>query len=186
MLFDSSAYIVSDVTPDHLLITVPGIALGWPWLYVFFLILAVFITYTTSRSVRRVQRPLANSPEELNAYVRRYRVISTGIWVFVAIIWSLLAYSSGAIELDRRNNLATMRAKMTAFLPAQTGSIPLSAVDQATLEAIPNARRIRLIANNGHDLSYPFWTDRAGQAEAVRAINKFLDCVGCDTGSKAQ
>jgi hypothetical protein len=38
----------------------------------FFVVLAVFVTYTTSRSVRRVQRPLANSPEELNAYVRRY------------------------------------------------------------------------------------------------------------------
>ena len=93
-----------------------------------------------------------------------------------------IAYSSGSTELDRRSNLATMRAKFTAFLPAGTGSIPLSSVDQATLEAIPNARRIRLIANNGKDLAFPLWTSRAGQAEAVGAINRFLACAGCDSG----
>jgi len=39
--FGSDAYVVSEVTPDHPLIMVPGSALGWPWLYVFFFVLFV-------------------------------------------------------------------------------------------------------------------------------------------------
>jgi hypothetical protein len=69
-----------------------------------------------------------------------------GIGLFSSAAFWLLSYSSGSIELDRRTNLATMRAKFTAFLLAETASKPLSAVDQATLESQPNARRIRLIA----------------------------------------
>jgi hypothetical protein len=143
-------------------------------LYVFFLILSVFITYTTSRSVRRVMRPLLESPEKLHAYVQRYRIIATAVTFGVLAVFWLIAYSGGSIELDRHANRATMRAKFTAFLPAETGSVPLSAVGQAMLDAKPNAKRIRLVTNNGEDLSFPLWTDRAGQAEAVRAINRFL------------
>src|SRR5215472_6984236 len=117
--FGSDAYVVSEVTPDHLLITVPGSALGWPWLYVFFFVLFVVVIYTTSRSVRRVQRPLVKSPEELNAYVRRYRIVGGALSFAVIGAFWLLAYSSGSIELDRRSNLATMRAKFTAFFPAE-------------------------------------------------------------------
>jgi len=184
--FGSDAYVVSEVTPDHLLITVPGSALGWPWLYVFFFVLFVVVTYTTSRSVRRAQRPLAKSPEELNAYVRRYRIIGSVLsFAGIGAFW-LIAYSSGSIELDRRNDLATVRAKFTAFLPAETASMPLSMVNEATLESQPNARRIRLIGNSGKDLAYPLWTSRAGQAEAARAINRFLACAGCDSSDEAE
>lgn len=109
-----------------------------------------------------------------------------GIGFFSIGVWSLLAYSSGSIELDRRTNLATVRAKMTAFLPAETASMPLSAVDEATLESQPNARRIRLVGNGGEDLAYALWTSRAGQAEAVRAINRFLACSGCYGGGEAE
>jgi len=179
------AYVVSEITPGHLLITAPGSALGWPWLYIFFFVLFVIITCTTSRSVRRAERPLI-APEKLDAYVRRYRVIMMGGSFFGLVAFWLVAYSSGSIELDRRDNLATMRAKFTAFLPAETGSMPLSAVDQAILDHQPNARRIRLISKSGADLAFPLWTGRAGQAGAVRAINRFLACAGCDSGDAAK
>jgi hypothetical protein len=177
----TDAYVVSEATADHVLIIMPGSSLGWPWFHVFFFVLFVLVTYTTSRTVRRVERPLI-APEKLDAYVWRYRAMMMGICFFGMGVWWLIASSSGSIELDRRANIATMRVKMTAFLPTSTGSIPLSAVDEATLESQPNARRIRLISNDGEDLAFPLWTDRGGQAEAVGAINKFLACADCDKG----
>jgi hypothetical protein len=174
-MFTNSAFVSTELTPDRLLITMPGSALGWPSLHLFIFSVFLVVTYASSRTVRRVERPLI-APEKLNAYVWRYRAMMMGIGFLSIGVWSLIGYSSGSIELDRRANLATMRAKMTAFLPAETGSVPLSAVDEATLEAIPNARRIRLISNSGEDLAFPMWTGRAGQAEAVRAINQFLGC----------
>jgi hypothetical protein len=180
-VFSTSAYVVTESTPDHLLITMPGNSLGWPWLYVFFLAFFLVAGYLAERSTKRVMRPL-KPPAELRVYMRRFRFI----WVAIAggalgFFW-LIAYSSGSIELDRRSDIATLRAKFTAFLPAQTISIPLSAVNRATLDAMPNARRIRLVANDGRDLSYPLWTDRPGQGKAVQAINRFLACAGCDVG----
>src|SRR5262249_6013671 len=86
----------------------PGIALGWPWLYAFLFALFVIVAYATSRSVRRVERPLM-TPGKLDAYVLRYRVISLGITLSSLAAFLLIAYNSGSIDLDRRTNLATVR-----------------------------------------------------------------------------
>jgi hypothetical protein len=184
-MLTQSAYVVSAMTPDHLLITVPPSSLLPPWLAAVSFAIFVVITYTTSRSVWRVLRPL-KSPEELHTYVWRYRATGMGICFFSLGTFWLLSSTSGSIELDRRTNLATMRAKFTAFLPAETSSVPLSAVDEATLDGQPNARRIRLVTNDGNDLGYPLWSDRPGQTEAVQAINRFLACAGCDVSGEAE
>lgn len=176
-----SAYRVTEMTPDHLLITVPGSSLFSSWVPVMLLAIVLFTVYGTSRTVRRMYRQ-EKSPEELRAYVWRYRIIrAAGSFAGLGVFW-LLGYSSSSIELDRHSNLATMRAKFTAFLPAETGRVPLSEVAEATLDEKPNARRIRLVTNDGAGLGYPLWTDREGQEEAVSAINLFLRCRSCDAG----
>jgi hypothetical protein len=182
-VFADSAYVVTEVTPHHLLVTVPGSSLGSSWLSLVLLVIFLVMTYATSRTVWRLYQQ-EKSPEALRAYVWRYRVLGMGIGCAGLGVFWLVGYSSGSIELDRRSNLATMRAKFTAFLPAETGSVPLSDVDKATLDAKPNARRIRLVTNDGAGLGYPLWSDRQGQAEAVRAINRFLACSGCDVGGE--
>ncbi len=67
-----------------------------------------------------------------------------------------------------------MTGKMTAFLPAQHHAVPLATITDATLDEKPNSRRIRLEVTHGQDLSFPIWSDRAGQQEAFNAINQFL------------
>jgi hypothetical protein len=86
----------------------------------------------------------------------------------------VLFYTSGSDDLDQTSGVATMSAKMTMFLPSQTQTTPLSSLTGAVLDFKQNARRIRLTASNGNDMSYPTWCDRRGQQEAVQAINRFL------------
>ena len=85
-----------------------------------------------------------------------------------------LPYTSGSIDLDRSTNQATMTGRMTAFLPAQKHSVDLSSINNAVLDEKPNSRRIRLVVSRGRDLAFPIWSSRAGQDEAVEAINEFL------------
>lgn len=137
------------------------------------LTILLFVTYTTSRTVRRVMRPL-KAPQELRAYVRRYQVMgSIGSLIALGLFW-LLGYNSGSIDLDRSANRVMMRSRMTLFFPSQTLTLPLSDVDEAILDYKPNSARIRLITHSNRDLSYPMWSSREGQEEAVRTINQFL------------
>ena len=96
------------------------------------------------------------------------------IGVGAAIFFYAIGYTSGSITLDRSTNTATMTGKVTAFLPAQHRTVALDSIADATLDEKPNSRRIRLEVTHGQDLAFPVWSDRAGQQEAVDAINRFL------------
>lgn len=168
-----TAYRVTQATPNHLLITLPGGSLAPLWFLALLLAILLFTTYGTSRTIKRGLQS-KKTLVELRAYILRYRVIGTAIsFGSIGLFW-LISYSSGSIDLDRTANRATMRSKMTAFLPAQTLSIPLADVDHAIVDYKPNSARIRLVTRNNDDLGYPMWTDRRGQEEAVNAINHFL------------
>jgi len=168
-----TAYRVTQATPNHLLITLPGASLAPLWFLLLLLAILLFTTYGTSRTVKRVLQS-QKTPAELQAYISRFRMVGTTIsFGSIGLFW-LISYSSGSIDLDRSANRATMRAKMTAFLPAQTLSIPLAAVDHAIVDYKPNAARIRLVTQSNDDLGYPMWSDRRGQEEAANAINHFL------------
>lgn len=180
-MLEPSAFVISETTPDHLVVTSTG-DFGPPLLYFGLLIFLMFGTYLASRSVRRVFQQ-EKSPAELRAYVWRFRLMLMAFCLGVLGLLSLFFYNSGSIDLDRRTNLATMRAKMTAFLPAQTGSVPLSEVSEATLDFSRGTQRIRLITNDA-DLGYPLWSDRRGQEQAVRVINQWLACAGCNRGGE--
>lgn len=167
------AFQVTEASGSRLVITIPGwsIFLGWTGI----ILAAVLVTavFTTSRTVRRVMA-YDRSPEQLDKFVSNYRAGGLAITIGGLLLFVLLGYSSGSIMLDRATGIASMRAKMTAFLPSQTLSMPLQDVESASLDAKPNSRRIRLFARSGHDLGFPLWSDRAGQQEAVNAINSFL------------
>ena len=181
-MLESSAFVISETTPDHLVITSTG-NFGPPLLYIGLFVAYTLLTFFSGRSVRRVFQQ-EKSPAELRAYVWRFRLMLMSLCVGSLGLFSLIFYNGGSIDLDRRADLATMRAKMTAFLPAQTGSVPLSEVTEATLDFKPNSRRIRLITDDA-DLGYPIWSDRRGQEEAVRVINRWLACAGCGQGGEA-
>jgi len=164
------------------MISMPGTSLGSSWISVILIVFFLVMTYTTSRTVRRIYRA-EKTTVELSAYVWRYRIILMTIGLAgIGLFW-LVGYSSGSIEFDRGANRATMRCKMTAFLPARTQSLLLSDVEVAVLDTKPNSARIRLITRRDGDLGYPLWTDRSGQAEAVKAINHFLHS---DTGKSGR
>ena len=168
-----TAYRVTQATPNHLLITLPGASLAPLWFLLLLLAILLFTTYGTSRTVKRVLQS-QKTPAELRAYISRYRMVGTAIsFGCIGLFW-LISYSSGSIDLDRSANRVTMRSKMTAFLPAQTLSIPLAEVDHAIVDYKPNSARIRLVTHNNGGLGYPMWSGRRGQEEAVDAINHFL------------
>lgn len=181
----TGAFRITDATPDHLMISVPGTSLGSSWISVVLIAFFLLLAYTTSRSVRRIY-VAEKTPMELRAYVWRYRIIVMTIGLAGLGAFWLLGYSSGSIELDRETNRAMMRSKTTAFLPAQKQSVPLSAVERATLDMKPNSTRIRLITREDSDLGYPMWSDRPGQTEAVKAINHFLHPESVDKASQAE
>jgi hypothetical protein len=167
------AYQIVSQSPAHLVISVPGASLLSGWIALALIVFLGLMIYTTSRSVRTVYSGI-RSPEEVASLVMRYRLIGCAIAVGALGLFWLCAYSSGSIDLDRSANRAVMSSRMTAFLPAQTHSVPLDAVEQAILDTKPNASRIRLLVTHGNDLAYPMWSDRGGQQEAVDAINRFL------------
>jgi hypothetical protein len=181
----TGAYRIADATPDHLMITVPGTSLGSSWISVILIAFFLLLAYTTSRSVTRIYRA-EKTPLELRAYVWRYRIIVMTIGLAGLGAFWLLGYSSGSIELDRGANRVTMRSKRTAFLPAQTQSLPLAVVERAALDMKPNSARIRLITREDGDLGYPMWSNRPGQAEAVKAINHFLHPDSVEKVSRAK
>ena len=169
----TGGYRITEATPDHLMISMPGTSLGSSWISVILIVFFFVMTYTTSRTVQRIYRT-QKTTAELSAFVWRYRIILMTIGLAgIGLFW-LVGYSSGSIELDRAANQAIMSSKTTAFLPARTQSLALSDVEEAVLDTKPNSARIRLITHRDGDLGYPLWTDRPGQAEAVKAINRFL------------
>lgn len=160
-------------TPNRITILAPSSSLLSPWLALVIVAFLALILFSAGRSTRRV---LASSktPAELSSYMLRFWIIGAGIGVGSLVLFWLISYSSGSIVLDRTQNVATMSAKMTAFLPSQSRSVPLESIQRATLDDETNAYRIRLVVVRGNDLSYPTWSDRSGQQEAVEAINQFL------------
>jgi hypothetical protein len=113
-------------------------------------------------------------PRDVDTSVRKMHRMAALITAGAVAAWIMLSYTRGSIDLNQNSGIATMSAKMTMFLPSQTQTAPLSSLTGAVLDYRPNARRIRLTASNGNDMSYPTWSDRTGQKEAVQAINHFL------------
>ena len=167
------AFQVRESSATHLVITAPGSSMLMSWLGMFLTVLLVVVVLTTSRTVRRVLAT-DRSPEQVSTYVRNYRIIGLAGTAGILLLFTGLFYSSGSIVLDRGTGIASMSAKMTAFLPTQSVSMPLGDVERASLDAKPNARRIRLFARSGHDIGFPLWSSRPGQQDAVDAINSFL------------
>ena len=176
-MFDSAYRVVQQ--PDRLTIAVPPSSLFASWIgLIIFLILPISF-YLVLRTARHSEERLrAQYPShDSNDFDRRYRLTRSGFWVIsicAPLFFLAVGYSSGSIVLDRSTNRAIVTSKMTAFLPSQLRSVDLSSVTDAILDEKPNSRRIRLEVSHGQDLTYPMWSDRAGQEEAVNAINRFL------------
>ena len=168
---------IFDQTPARITISAPSASLLSPWLVLFMSAFFLLILYSASRSMHRTLTS-SKSPAELSAYMLRFWVIGSGILLGALGLFWLISSNSGSIVLDRGANMATVRAKMSALLPAQSRTVPLDIVQSATLDFRPNARRIRLLVDHGSDLAYPIWTSRPGQEEAVAAINAFLERTG--------
>ncbi len=164
---------ISKQTSNHLTVSAPGAFLLSPLLALAIVAFFTLILYSASRSARRVLVS-SKTPAELSSYLMRFRLIGSGIGLASLGLFWLISYNSGSIVLDRAENVATMRTRITAFLPARQRSVLLDTVERAILDYKPNARRIRLVVSRGGDLAYPIWSDRPGQQEAVAAINAFL------------
>lgn len=149
---------------DRLVVSAPPTSLFASWLAlgIYIGILLFFLLV-----LRHIKQLLG----EIDAFL--YKVFGAVV-ILGPLFFLAIGYNSGSIILDRASNRATVRARMMLFLPAQAKSIDLSSVTNATLDGKPNARRIRLETAHGSDLSYPIWSDRSGQKEAVIAINNFL------------
>jgi hypothetical protein len=164
-------------TPDRITISAPGTSLLSPWLALFIIAFCLLILYSASHAARRVLAS-EKTPAELSSYMLRFWLVGSGIMVGSLGLFWLISSNSGSIVLDRGTNIATVHAKMSALLPAQSRTVPLDTVQRAILDFKPNSRRIRLLVDHGSDLAYPVWTDRPGQQEAVAAINEFLERTG--------
>lgn len=144
-----------------------------------FLLLWISLFWGMSAAKRSMEKLHRKYPQTFDAKNAEKRLrlgyaISTVIGIGTPLLFLAVGYTSGSITLDRNSNRATVTAKMTAFLPSQEHSIDLASVTGAILDEKPNARRIRLEASRGPDLTYPIWSDRRGQEEAVEAMNSFL------------
>lgn len=168
-----SGFQIIHESPNRITVLAPGTSLLSPWLVLAIILFFALIFFSADHSARRVLA-VSKTSAELSSYMLRFRLIGLGIAAGSLALFWVISYSSGAIVLDRDSHTAVVRAKMTAFLPAQSSSIALEDIASATLDYKPNARRIRLVADHGNDLAYPIWSDRRGQQEAVRAINAFL------------
>jgi len=169
----ASAYRIVEQGSQRLVIVAPGSSLLSGWMALVLAAPLLAMLYFTSRSIAKVyadQRP----PEQVSSLVLRYRLFGLLLIVGALMAFWAISYTSGSIQLSRATNLATIQSKMTLFLPAREISAPIDSIQSATLDSKPNSRRIRLLLRSGSDLAYPMWTDRAGQEDAVRAINRFL------------
>ncbi len=178
-MFESNVYTTTHSVPGHLTVSAPGSSLFGLWWVIFCLVLTPLLYLAVARSVRRTdaenrikypQLDLASS----TASLAKLRNISAVLTLCVPVFFYCIGYTSGSIDLDRSTNQATMTGRMTAFLPAQKHSVDLSSINNAVLDEKPNSRRIRLVVSRGRDLAFPIWSSRAGQDEAVEAINEFL------------
>jgi hypothetical protein len=165
--------------PGHLFVHAPASILLGCWGVGFFVLLSLVVWWRAGVTLRkqeagfRVRYPEL-PPRDIDTTVRKMHRMATLISAGAVVAWVVLSYTSGSIDLDQTSGVATMSAKMTMFLPPQTQTAPLSSLTGAVLDFKPNEGRIRLTASNGNDMSYPTWSDRSGQQEAVQAINRFL------------
>lgn len=178
-MFNPSNYSTAEQTPGNLVVTARGSSLFGPGWLIGIPLGALLIAFLVAGSVRRlyasnaVRYPSA-TVESPDAKVRFFYRLFPAIGIGAAALFYGIGYTSGSITLNRSTNTATMTGKMTAFLPAQHRTVALDSITDATLDQKPNSRRIRLEGTHGQDLAFPIWSDRAGQQEAVDAINRFL------------
>jgi hypothetical protein len=164
---------------DRLTVAVPPASLFASWVGIgVFLILWLSIFFTL-HSVKRMnekfrRNPLTYRSQDGGKSLRLGYTIGAIVSIGAPLLFLALGYTSGSIVLDRTANRASMTSKMVLFLPSITRSVDLNAVTDARLDQKPNSRRIRLEVSHGRDLAYPMWSDRAGQEEAVNAMNQFL------------
>lgn len=179
-MFGSSAFQAVQDSPRHLVVSSPGSSMFGAWFLLICLIFFPAIFGLIGRTMKkqdsklRMQYPNSGiAPVSRKVYL--VYLIGSAIAIGAPMFFWAIGYTSGSIDLDALTNKATVRAKMMAFVPAQTRTIDLSLVDRATLDYKPNSRRIRLTTLDGSDLAYPIWSDKPGQQEAVVAINHFLE-----------
>ena len=175
-MLGSQEFHIAEQSASRLRIVAPGWSFVQSWVTLVILAVIAPILFFALQSIRKMSA-IDKSPEQVAAIMTRERLLGFGlIAVTLSILW-MLSYSRGEIDLNREANVVTMRSKTTVFLPEQVQTAPLSSVEEAWLDAKPNARRIRLVRRHGSDMSYPIWTDRPGQQQAVEAINSFVGKV---------
>lgn len=165
---------------DRLTVTVPPSSLFASWIgLAIFLVLPISFLLVLHSAKRSEENLRAKYPgHDSRNFDKRLRagyIAFVTIAICAPLFFLAVGYTQGSIVLDRATNRAIVRSKMTAFLPSRLQSVDLNSVTGATLDYKPNSRRIRLKVANGSDLAYPVWSDRAGQDEAVDAINHFLE-----------
>ena len=175
-MLGSQEFHIAEQSASRLRIIAPGWSFVQSWVTLVMLAVIAPILFFALRSIRKMSA-LDKSPEQVAAIMSRERLLAVGlIAVSLSILW-MLSYTRGEIDLDRGTNLVTMRSKVTVFLPEQVQTAPLNSVEEAWLDAKPNSRRIRLLRRHGPAITYPIWTDRPGQQQAVDAINSFVGKV---------
>src|SRR6266700_924659 len=96
----TSHYRITESNLDHLTISAPGNSIFSSWISVILIAVFLLMTYTTSRTVRRIYQT-EKTPIELRAYVWRYRITLMAITLSgLGALW-LFGYNSGSIEFDR-------------------------------------------------------------------------------------
>jgi len=176
-MFDSTYRVIQQ--HDRLIVAVPPSSLFASWVgFGVFLILWLSIFFTL-HSVKRMNEKFRRNPltyrlQDSGKSLRLGYTIGTIVAIGAPLLFLALGYTSGSIVLDRSANRASMTSKMILFLPSTTRSVDLNSVTDARLDQKPNSRRIRLEVAHGRDLAYPMWSDRAGQEDAVNAMNQFL------------
>ena len=172
-MLGSQEFHIAEQSANRLRIVAPGWSFVQSWITLVVLAVICPILFFALRSIRKVTA-MDKNPAQVDAIMARERLLGFGlVAVSLSVLWTL-SYTRGEIDLDRGANVATMRSKMTVFLPEQVQTAPLNSLDEAWLDARPNAQRIRLLRRHAPSMDYPIWTDRPGQQQAVQAINAFV------------
>ena len=165
-------------TGQHLIVSAPGSSLFSWFLVISIPLIALILLFMLRSQDKKAMELNAQYPNGIKIDIAKrrtlfYSIAGPSLVALAAIFWAV-GYTSASLVMDKPTNTAIMHVKMTAFVPSQEQTIPLSSVTGAVLDYKPNARRIRLTTNSGEDLAFPMWTSRGGQKEAVDAINAFV------------